>query len=122
MGDLSEDFNYKEFTCNCGCDRVVVAPELIKQIQRLRTMHRKPIRINSGYRCPEYNARVGGVDGSAHTTGHAADIACETSEERHALLNLVFFYSLFTRVGIDKRFVHLDVDPSKPQHVVWIYT
>lgn len=32
------------------------------------------IRVNSGYRCPELNRAVGGVETSAHLTGLAADI------------------------------------------------
>lgn len=31
------------------------------------------IRINSGYRCPELNKKLGGVSTSAHITGNAAD-------------------------------------------------
>ena len=30
--------------------------------------------INSGYRCPTHNSRVGGATGSRHSKGHAADI------------------------------------------------
>ena len=35
-----------------------------------------PIHINSGYRSPALNARVGGAAGSAHVKGLAADIVC----------------------------------------------
>ena len=33
-----------------------------------------PICVSSGYRCPELNKEVGGVEGSYHTRGMAADI------------------------------------------------
>ena len=33
-----------------------------------------PIRITSGYRCPELNRAVGGVKNSQHMRGEAADI------------------------------------------------
>lgn len=33
-----------------------------------------PLRISSGYRCPELNALVGGVPDSEHVSGCAADI------------------------------------------------
>jgi len=35
-----------------------------------------PIHVNSGYRCPQLNARVGGAPNSAHLNGLAADIVC----------------------------------------------
>lgn len=40
----------------------------------LREMYGKPIYISSGYRCPRLNKAVGGVPGSQHKTGQAADI------------------------------------------------
>lgn len=46
-------------------------------LQPLRDTWGKPMHVNSGYRCPELNAAVGGVPSSQHTKGEAADIACE---------------------------------------------
>ncbi len=34
----------------------------------------EPIRINSGYRSPQLNRKIGGVEGSNHLTGCAVDI------------------------------------------------
>ena len=34
----------------------------------------KPIYVNSGYRCPELNRKVGGVANSYHLQGRAADL------------------------------------------------
>ena len=48
-----------------------------------------PIRINSGYRCPELNEAVGGVKNSQHMKGEAADIylpSVETGKEYLAFL------------------------------------
>ncbi len=41
----------------------------------------KPIRVNSGYRCPKHNSAVGGVRNSQHMSGEAADIVPVKSEE-----------------------------------------
>ena len=41
----------------------------------VRERYGKPIRVNSGYRCPIHNRTVGGVPGSQHVKGEAADIA-----------------------------------------------
>ena len=40
-----------------------------------------PIRINSGYRCPELNDAVGGVKNSQHMRGEAADIHLPSVEK-----------------------------------------
>jgi hypothetical protein len=45
-----------------------------KVLDPLREMYGKPIYISSGYRCPRLNKAVGGVAGSQHKTGQAADI------------------------------------------------
>ena len=40
----------------------------------LREAYGKPIRVNSGYRCPKLNTLVGGSPNSQHMRGEAADI------------------------------------------------
>lgn len=49
--------------------------ELVGVLQRMRDLCGKPLIINSGYRCRKHNAAEGGVDGSYHTLGAAADVA-----------------------------------------------
>lgn len=43
-------------------------------LDNLREAWGSGIRVTSGYRCPQLNAAVGGVPGSAHQYGNAADI------------------------------------------------
>ena len=55
-------------------------PENIKALVEnvldpLREKYGKPIRVNSGYRCPKHNLAVGGGNRSQHLLGEAADIA-----------------------------------------------
>lgn len=47
----------------------------------LRLYMRKPIHINSGFRCPDLNKMVGGVNNSQHLTGCAADIHISSGAE-----------------------------------------
>ena len=44
--------------------------------QRIRDKAGAPIHINSGCRCEKHNTNVGGVKGSFHTLGKAADLSC----------------------------------------------
>ena len=48
--------------------------KLIEFLNPLREAWGSGIRINSGYRCPELNKAVGGVDTSAHKEGWAVDM------------------------------------------------
>lgn len=48
--------------------------ELISFLNPIREKWGSGIQVNSGYRCPELNKAVGGVDTSAHMLGYAADL------------------------------------------------
>ena len=67
-----------------------------KVLQPLRDYMGEPVIINSGYRSPELNKKVGGVRDSQHLIGEAADINCKGSLEyanriiEFIMLNLEF--------------------------------
>lgn len=46
----------------------------IKRLDDIRQRYGSPIRINSGYRCPELNKAVGGKPNSQHLKGEAVDL------------------------------------------------
>ena len=75
MAQDTKNFKVSEFACRCGCGNEV-KQELINMCQKIRDEAGIPIRVNSGYRCKEYNARVNGVPGSQHILGVAADLSC----------------------------------------------
>lgn len=76
--------------------------------------------VNSGFRTSEHNKKVGGVDSSAHTRGHAADIKVKSGRERYIVV-MAAISAGFTRIGIARTFIHLDDDPDLPQSVIWKY-
>lgn len=43
-------------------------------LQPIRNANKKPIHVNSGYRCSLLNTKIGGVSTSQHVKGQAADI------------------------------------------------
>lgn len=63
---------------------------LIEQLDKIREKWGKPIYINSGYRCPELNKVVKGVDSSQHQLGIAADLDTRKGlAENKKLYNLI---------------------------------
>ena len=114
MGDISANFDKSEFRCKCGCNKYNITPALIAGLQELRDYLGMAIVINSGTRCPEHNAAVGGVPNSYHMRGYAADIRVEglTSKElaRAADQIKVFRYG---GIGTYDTFVHVDVRGRK---------
>lgn len=107
---LSKNFKLEEFMCKCGCDSTGDVPmqvAFIMKLQKMRDLYNKPMKITSGYRCPEYNAKIGGAENSYHMLGRAADIYCPKSSDRYALIK----YALeagFRGIGIGDNFVHVD--------------
>jgi len=92
--------------------------EFLDRLQRLRTRCGFSFHINSGFRTPEHNAKIGGKPNSAHLRGWAADIACEDARQRYAILEGAYALG-FQRIGVYPTFIHLDTDPTLPQKVVW---
>jgi uncharacterized protein YcbK (DUF882 family) len=78
MGDLTKNFSKAEFDCNDGSkmpEKVLAnVKKQAKNLQVLRDFLDKPIRINSGYRSPSYNKKIGGAKNSQHLKGNATDI------------------------------------------------
>lgn len=71
---LSANFTLKEMQSHDGADEVKVDPKLVEYLQQIRDHFGKAVKINSGYRSPAHNAKVGGAKNSYHAKGMAADI------------------------------------------------
>jgi zinc D-Ala-D-Ala carboxypeptidase len=126
MGDLSPHFSRSEFRCKCadqGCigKTGAVDPELLRILEAMRRALAGPVTIRSGWRCPAHNQAAGGVQDSAHMRGRAADVAAASSPVRFALVKAALAAGA-PRVGIGKNIVHVDVDASLPQSVIWLYS
>ena len=118
MGDLSSHFSTSEFVCRCGCGRVAVTTRLISLLEKARIIYGKPMRISSGYRCPDHNAAVGG--GPEHPAGEAADIFCVFAADRFRLVSALYDAG-FRRIGVGDSFIHAGSSATLPQDVMWTY-
>lgn len=72
---LSTNFKVREFACNDGSDPIFIDTDLVTVLQKIRDHFKKPITINSAYRTPAYNKKLGGAVYSQHLYGTASDIS-----------------------------------------------
>src|SRR5690606_22379330 len=75
---ITANFNLSEFDSKDGqpmtADILINVRRLARNLQVLRDELKAPITINSGYRSPAHNKKVGGATASTHLTGEGADI------------------------------------------------
>ena len=128
---LSEHFTLGEFTKSNSHPEVYNIPshEAIANLKRLcqwlevlRERAGTPIRINSGYRSPQLNRKIGGVANSNHLTGCAVDIRVSGMEQliRYAAILLDYAeesHQDFDELLIEKNrygaiWLHFAVRPS----------
>jgi len=109
---IAPQFNLSEFACPC-CHKVMLHPRLLAKLVELRNTLERAVYITSGYRCPRYNQKIGGVVNSYHCIGLAADIKVRD-------INLISLLDIcenidFSGIGFyeKKNFLHLDVRPTK---------
>lgn len=118
---LTNNFSLAEFACKDGTP---VPPELIPNVQLLannlqvlRDHLGEPIHVNSGYRSPGYNAKVGGKKNSYHLKAMAGDLTCKSKTPKQ--LAAIIEKLIATRkmkqggIGIYPGFVHYDVRGTK---------
>ena len=121
-------FTYREFRCDCprcadSGDGWFRTPEFISFMSHLSAMRQElgfPFIINSGYRCPTYNAEISstGLDGP-HTKG-AADVKV-AFERAYKLNNMAG--DLGMGIGVNQtgdvagRYIHVDNQGAR----IWTY-
>ena len=70
---ISEHFTLGEFQSHDGADKVIYDTTNLAMLEKLRACYGGKTVINSGYRSPAYNKKVGGASNSAHLYGQAVD-------------------------------------------------
>ena len=71
---ITPHLKVREFRCKDGGDAVFVSLRLAELLEQIRVHFGAAVTINSAYRTPSHNAKVGGTSRSQHLYGLAADI------------------------------------------------
>ena len=107
---LSNNFRLSEFTRSDTVKRLGIENECssVEQVLNLAYLCHMvlqplrdrfgPIRITSGYRCPELNRAVGGVKNSQHIRGEAADIHLPSVEKGQEYLAFLKTLPIFDQL------------------------
>ena len=116
-------FKPYEFDCkSLPGSGVSMEGEFVILLDNLRQRIGRSIVITSGLRTLEHNRSVGGSPNSAHLRGMAADIRCNDSAHRALIiLTWLAIEPPVKRIGIANGFVHLDIDRSLPDDMIWLY-
>jgi uncharacterized protein YcbK (DUF882 family) len=117
MSKLTENFNLEEFACKDGSgfpnNVLINISELAINLQVLRDHIGKSIKINSGYRSPKHNAKIGGVKNSQHVQGKASDLVVEGMKPKELANAIEVLISQGKMkqggIGVYPNFTHYDI-------------
>ena len=118
---LTINFNLSEFQSKDGSPMpsnvLANVRELANALQTIRASIGVPLNINSAYRSPEHNKRVGGSPNSQHLLGKAADLSnlklppAQLAEVIEELISRGYIPE--GGIGIYNTFVHYDIRGNK---------
>lgn len=110
---VSKNFTVLEFACKDGSDRILIDTYLVSFLQFLRDYYKLSININSAYRTPEYNKKIGGASESQHVEGKAVDfvVTGKTPKEIYDYLDKVLNWD--GGLGLYSSFVHIDTGSKR---------
>lgn len=119
---MSKHFKPEEFASKDGAESPwpeVVDPALYELLEAIRDEFNAPIVVNSGYRSPAHNKKVGGAPNSYHVKGQAADIRPRRHRDQERFnselgrLKIIANKKGHGGVGFYPTFVHVDLGPKR---------
>ena len=134
MGTISKNFSWNEFEQSDAARqyrimniittaevRDAVKALVVKVLQPLRDKVGRPLKINSGYRCPELNAKVGGVTTSQPCKGEAADVWCATLTPYELAKAMLLNGIPYDQMILYPSFIHLSYRAEGEQRMQLLY-
>jgi len=114
-------FTHEEFDSPDSTDSGLnMDDSFLRMLDSAREAAGTPFKINSGFRTPKHNKKVGGSENSSHLRGFAADIHVTSNSTRYVILEALLNIG-FNRIGVADTFIHVDADPIKTKNVIWTY-
>jgi len=113
---VGQHFKVKEFACRDGSDLILISTETVELLDKVREFYNAPVHINSGYRTPEYNRRIGGAKHSQHCKGTAADFTVTgvtPQKVRADIRSGKIFGKHNGGLGSYPSFTHIDTGPKR---------
>ena len=106
---LSEHFTAAELASKDGAKELLISLELLEVLEGIREHFNKPVIVNSGYRTPTWNVKVGGAGNSYHCKGMAADIRIKDVSPKEIAKFASEYMKDHGGVICYANFVHVDV-------------
>ena len=122
------NFSEQELACS-HCGACSMHPDIMRILQSMRDMHKRPIYISSGYRCKDHPVETMKDKPGEHAHGMAVDIICNGNV---ALEFLRYASNMgITRIGLNQkgrasgRFIHIGIADHHtsefPSNAIWTY-
>ena len=106
MAKITKNFTTDEMKCPC-CGKCEMDTEFMENLQRVREQCGFGFRVNSAYRCAEYNAKVSSNTRGQHSTGQAVDVSMKDRYKIFALIKEAMECGFFKDIAIEKTIIHL---------------
>jgi uncharacterized protein YcbK (DUF882 family) len=106
--EIEEHFKVSEFQCKDKTKDLLISADLLNVLEQIRNHFDAPVTINSGYRTPSWNTKVGGAPNSYHCKGMAADIVVKGHNSQEVAK---YADSIMEQGGVIRytNFTHIDV-------------
>lgn len=92
--------------------------QVITLLYRLRVLMNESVIISSGVRSIPHNTDIGGSPDSSHITFLAVDIKIKNIAYRYKLIKYLLMLGV-KRIGVYENHIHIDLDLSKTQNIMW---
>ena len=123
LGEMTKSSSHPEVYNIPSHEAIANLTNLTKWLEVLRKRYNakygvgeEPIRINSGYRSPQLNKKIGGVATSNHLTGCAVDIRVLGMEQLLRYATILLDYADESRLDFDELLI------EKNRHgAIWLH-
>ena len=92
---------------------ILIHSDLVSMLQKIRTHFARTVSINSAYRTPTHNKKVGGETFSQHQYGTAADIVVTDVSPAKVAAYAETLMPNKGGIGIYSNFTHVDTRTKK---------